>query len=125
MAQLQSSGVTGSIDVITTNNTRDYTVAHNNLGNISGIATINITDGSYISARAIGNIDWSFVVSADSSVAIGFALELSDGGYYTQTWPSSVYWQDGSVPELTPGGKDILTFITRDGGSSWVGAVSL
>ena len=46
---------------------------------------------------------------------------------YTQTWPASVRWQNGTAPTLTRGeaNVDVLVFMTDDGGTNWRGAVSI
>ena len=41
------------------------------------------------------------------------------------TWPSSFRWTDGTPPELTPEGTDVLTFLTVNGGATWYGVPSL
>ena len=50
---------------------------------------------------------------------------LTNGGAYTITYPDSVKWANDEVPELTASGKDVLTFITIDGGTTWYGAPSI
>ena len=55
---------------------------------------------------------------------ICFTLQLNGAGNYTITWPSNVHWADDTVPELSQA-KDLLTFISIDGGSSWVGTLSV
>jgi hypothetical protein len=52
-------------------------------------------------------------------------LELTDGGSETLTWPASVEWPGGTQPTLTVGGVDLLTFYTRDGGTTWRGALAM
>jgi hypothetical protein len=42
----------------------------------------------------------------------------------TITWPGSVKWA-GGAPTLTASGTDILTFRTRDGGTTWYGSTQL
>ena len=56
------------------------------------------------------------------------AVLKQDGtGSRTATWPSSVYWPDGSAPTLTTTattGVDIFAFMTVDGGTTWWGVIS-
>ena len=54
-----------------------------------------------------------------------FTLILTNGGNYAVTWPSSVKWSGGNIPNLTENGIDILTFLTADGGTTWYGSVSV
>lgn len=52
-----------------------------------------------------------------------FNLELTNGGSAVITWFSGVKWAGGAAPTLTAAGLDILQFYTRDGGTTWRGAV--
>lgn len=52
-----------------------------------------------------------------------FVLELTNGGSSTVTWWSGVDWGFGTPPVLTTSGKDLLGFITHDGGVNWTGMV--
>ena len=49
---------------------------------------------------------------------------MINGGNYTVTWPSSVKWTGNTAPDLTRNGKDVLTFVTMDGGTTWFGTTT-
>jgi hypothetical protein len=51
-----------------------------------------------------------------------FVLELTNGGVAAITWWAGVKWA-GGPPALTASGVDALGFYTRDGGTTWRGAV--
>lgn len=53
-----------------------------------------------------------------------FLLDLTNGGAYdiTGTWWSSIKWQGGLPPSLTVAGRDLLGFLTYDGGATWTGS---
>lgn len=56
-----------------------------------------------------------------------FVLEITANGTTRSiTWPSSVKWAGGTAPTLTStnGKKDVFTFTTRDGGTTWLAFVS-
>lgn len=58
--------------------------------------------------------------------ANNFTLQLTaDGTLRTWTWPASVVWLTGAAPTLssTNGKRDLLTFYTLDGGTTWLGQV--
>lgn len=61
-------------------------------------------------------------VPASPKVAV-FNLELTNGGSAVITWFSGVKWAGGTAPTLTAAGLDILQFYSRDGGTTWRGAV--
>lgn len=104
---------------------KDYALAHNVLGSVTGSVLIDLTLGNFVSATLIGNVTWTFTNPVASPNVSGFSLELVNGGAYTITWPSSVRWPGGTAPSLTVSGVDILTFVTDDGGTNWRGAVSM
>ncbi len=56
-----------------------------------------------------------------TGTAISFVLALTNGGSATVTWFSGVKWKNGSPPSLTVSGRDVLVFITHDGGTTWDG----
>jgi hypothetical protein len=52
----------------------------------------------------------------------GFTLILEMSYSSVITWPASVKWAYGGVlPDVTPTGTDIFTFMTIDGGAIWYG----
>lgn len=57
-------------------------------------------------------------VPASSTVAY-MILELTNAGSATITWFSGIKWSGGTAPTLTSAGKDILSFYSHDGGTTW------
>jgi hypothetical protein len=97
------------------------------LGGAMVAASVSASDidcetGNWFYKTATGNLTWTF--SNVPSGAFGFVLELTDGGLGTQSWPVTVDWPNGVAPTLSSSGRDILTFITRDGGIRWLGFLS-
>ena len=103
----------------------DYSLAHNALNNVSGSTTVNMELGNYVSATAVGAVTWTFANPPTGSRAGSIILELTNGGAYTQYWPASIRWPNGSAPTLTASGVDVLVFITDDAGSNWRGAITM
>jgi hypothetical protein len=103
----------------------DYSVWHNALGSRSGSVNINYEQGNYVSVTAVGAINWSFTNPPTGPRAGGIILELTNGGSFTQNWPSSVRWPSGIAPLLSSSGIDVLVFITDDAGLNWRGAISI
>jgi hypothetical protein len=104
---------------------QNYSLVVQALGGVSGSTTVNVTNGTYVTAIAAGITTWIFTFSAPSGNASGFVLELTNGGTYTMNWPLSVRWPGGVAPELTTIGVDVLVFITNDNGTTWRGALSM
>lgn len=93
----------------------------------SGAAeALDLSAASIFNVTLTDNCTFSFANSP--SDGFGFTLILvQDGtGSRTVTWPVSVEWAGGSPPALTgtAGSKDILTFMTDDGGTTWYGFVA-
>ena len=55
-----------------------------------------------------------------SGIALGFSIELTNTGGYSITWPSSIKWHGGTAPTATST-KEVYTFITTDGGTTYYG----
>lgn len=84
-------------------------------------SAINCSAGHVFTKTAAGALTWSF-----SNVPAGFyagILELTNGGTGTQTFPAGSKWASGGTPTLSASGKDILTYYTPDGGTTWHWAV--
>ena len=67
-----------------------------------------------------GNTAINFTNPPASGTAIGFTLEVVNTGGYTLTWPSSVKWHLATTPTATAT-KEVYTFITTDGGTTYYG----
>src|SRR3989338_7808165 len=94
-------------------------------GTNSGTAyTIDLTTGNVFHILLNANCTFTFPSSLTSGTAYSFILVLKqDGGTRTATWPSSVIWPGGTAPVLsaTGGIRDIFTFMTINGGTSYLG----
>ena len=92
----------------------------------SGTTTVSISKHNTLmyATVATGSTTWAFPSSLVSGEIYSITLELTNGGSQTQTWPAAVKWEGGTAPTLTAAGLDILTFYTRDGGTTWRGFLS-
>jgi len=94
-------------------------------GTNSGTAyTVDLTTGNVFHILLNANCTFTFPSTLTSGTAYSFILVLKqDGGTRTATWPSSVIWPGGTTPVLsaTGGIRDIFTFMTINGGTSWLG----
>jgi hypothetical protein len=99
----------------------DYAIKGSALGDTGTAATINFESANFFSATSTAATTWAFSNPVASGDFGGFVLELNNGGAYTQTWPAAVDWPAGTAPTLTASGKDLLVFVTRDGGTIYHG----
>ena len=65
-------------------------------------------------------ITFTFSNPASSGRVSSFTMELLGADGATLTWPASVDWANATEPTWTSG-VDIVSFITRDGGTTWLG----
>lgn len=82
--------------------------------------SLDLSTGNTFSFTPSGLTTVSFTNPPASGTAIGFTLEVINTGGYTLTWPSSVKWHGGTAPTATAT-KEVYTFITTDGGTTYYG----
>ena len=105
----------------------------NALGNIDGGKTIDVADGTFVTATLNQDAPTITFASPPSGKLYGFALQLTNGsgGPYSLTFTASgggtIKWPGGSIPvrTTTDAKTDIWSFFTSDGGSNWYGSISL
>lgn len=90
---------------------------------LSGTSTaINLSLGNVFTHTLSGNTTYS-ITNAVSGQAHSFTLMITQTATArTITFPASVKWQGGEIPDLSTASKTyILTFMTVDGGTNWLG----
>lgn len=86
-------------------------------------SAVDLSQGNWFTKTAAAALTWTVTNIPASATAASFILELTNGGAYTQTWPTGTKWAAGVAPALTAAGVDILAFYTHDGGTTWRGLV--
>lgn len=116
MAQLKAGSTIGGETALTEviNKYREKLVTLNN-------GTINLNEGNVFKHTLTGSATYSITNVSDN--AHSFTLIINMGSSVsTLTFPPSVKWQGGEIPDLTATNKTyILTFMTIDGGTNWLG----
>lgn len=84
--------------------------------------SINLNLGNVFVHTPSGNITYS-ISNAVNGQAHSFTLVINMGSTVrTLTFPSSVKWQGGEIPDMSTTNKTyVLTFLTVDGGTTWLG----
>ena len=118
-AALPKAGGTMTGEIVT--KTQVWT--HTALGSVSGATALDLDVANSFSATITGATTIS--LSNVPSNAVYVSLELTNGGSATITWPSGVLWPGGSEPSWTESGVDVATFFTRNGGTTWYGALAI
>ena len=93
------------------------------LTTLSGTSTaINLSLGNVFTHSLTGNTIYS-MTNAVSGQAHSFTLIINQTGTVrTITFPASVKWQGGEIPDLSTASKTyILTFASINGGTTWFG----
>lgn len=83
-------------------------------------SAVDCSTGNYFTKTASGALTWTFT-NVPASRSFIFALQLTNGGSGTQTWPAAVSWNGGTAPTLQTSGTDILIFVTSNSGTTWRG----
>lgn len=103
---------------------QDYAIEGSAIGNTGATRTFDLTTANFFSATLDQNSTWTFSNPSGSGDFCGFVVELTNGGAFTITYPAAVDWVGGTAPTLTASGKDLLLFVTRDAGTTWLGLVA-
>ena len=117
MAQLLKNSTVGGKQIMTTSEgiLKDYT---EKLVNTTGAIDLNL--GSVFFRDVTSNT--TFTITNSKVQAHSFTLILKMGAVRTLTFPASVKWQGGEIPDMTTSSKMyILTFLSIDGGTTWFG----
>lgn len=92
----------------------------------AGTLTIDLSAGTVFNVSNSANITTFTISNAVASKVNSFTLILTANGTgYTQAWGASVKWPSGTAPTITTTNtkKDILQFVTNDGGTTWYAGV--
>ena len=91
----------------------------------SGVSTeIDVTRSTAWRVTLDNDCTFSFTGTTSEEVwSITLFLIQDATGGRTVTWPASVLWNEGTPPTLstTASSIDVLTFMTYDGGATWMG----
>ena len=98
--------------------------------NASGTIDLDIDDAVIYSLNMTGNS--TITITKDSTLDIystnrsaTITLLIKNGGSYTIVWPNNLTWADNIAPTLSTSNKyDIITLITFDSGTTWLGLTS-
>jgi len=96
-------------------------------GSVTGAVAVDLNSQNVIVWTLTGNVTISFSnpPTASQALSITFVLTQDGTGGRTVTWPAAVRWPGGVGPTLSGAGKqDVITLITWDGGTSYLGFVA-
>ena len=119
---LQSTGTTVGVTTVTT--TLDVDGAYTSSVSAVAALDIDLSASNYFTKTIAGNSTFTFSNPPASGTVGSFTLELTYSSG-TITWPGSVYWNGTgqTAPTITAGKVQLFVFSTRDGGTTYRGAV--
>jgi hypothetical protein len=92
----------------------------------SGNLTLNMANGNIFGPVALNANITTLTISNPPANGTAGSLTLllkANGTALSVTWPASILWSGGTAPTLTSTANktDIFTFVTVDGGTSYIG----
>ena len=119
---VQSTGTTVGVTTITT--TLDVDGAYTSSVSAVAALDIDLSASNYFTKTIAGDSTFTFSNPPASGTVGSFTLEVN----YTSgniTWPGSVYWNGAgqTAPTITAGKVQLYMFVTRDGGTTYRGAL--
>ena len=119
---VQSTGTTVGVTTVTT--TLDVDGAYTSSVSAVGALDIDLSASNYFTKTIAGDSTFTFSNPPASGTVGSFTLEVN----YTSgniTWPGSVYWNGAgqTAPTITAGKVQLYMFVTRDGGTTYRGAL--
>jgi hypothetical protein len=106
----------------------DYTEPKTSPYFSSGTLTLNLNDAQVFEVSLNQNITTLTIsnIDATSNTVNAFTvIFMGDGTARTITWPAAVKWPNATAPTMTStnGKKDVLSFLSLDNGTTWLGFV--
>ena len=129
---VQSTGTTVGVTTVTTANITTATVsttldvdgAYTSSVSAVGALDIDLSASNYFTKTLAGDSTFTFSNPPASGTVGSFTLEVNyTGGDIL--WPGSVYWNGAgqTAPTITAGKVQLYMFVTRDGGTTYRGAL--
>ena len=119
---VQSTGTTVGVTTVTT--TLDVDGAYTSSVSAVAALDIDLSVSNYFTKTIAGDSTFTFSNPPASGTVGSFTLEVnySSGNI---TWPGSVYWNGAgqTAPTITAGKVQLYMFVTRDGGTTYRGAL--
>ena len=119
---VQSTGTTVGVTTITT--TLDVDGAYTSSVSAVAALDIDLSASNYFTKTIAGDSEFTFSNPPASGTVGSFTLEVN----YTTgniSWPNTVYWNGNgqTAPDITAGKVQLYMFVTRDGGTTYRGAL--
>jgi hypothetical protein len=94
-----------------------------NLGDVSGSVSVNLSAGDTITCKITGNTTISITGLISGSVNTAYFV-IENPGAGTITWPAATTFNRGAAPLMSATGKTLIILDTVDNGSTYMGVQS-
>lgn len=84
---------------------------------------IDLTLGGIYTITVSSAVTFSTINVPLAGTMAAFLIEIVNGGSAQIIWPTGSKWVNGTPPSLSSSGRDLLGFLTYDGGSTWLAFV--
>jgi hypothetical protein len=94
---------------------------------VSGTVGLDLSTVSFYRLTLTGDTTFEFTSASSDPAGNSFVVVEQDGtGGHSISWPAAVEWGGGSAPGLSTAANDkhMVSFVTPDGGSTWIGVPS-
>ena len=120
---VQSTGTTVGVTTVTT--TLDVDGSYTSSVSAVGALDIDLSASNYFTKTIAGDSTFTFSNPPASGTVGSFTLEVNyTSGNITQPWFSVLEWKRTDKPPTITGGKvQLYMFVTRDGGTTYRGAL--
>jgi hypothetical protein len=102
---------------------KDYSETVKVHGSLSGATDADLEDGNVHTFEVGGAFTLSLTNPPANTKAGSITFIITNGDSSTLTWDPDIDWVDGTAPVLTETGVDVVTCITTDAGTTWLGFV--
>lgn len=86
--------------------------------NFTGNVTLDLADATLFWGTVAGDTTLHLTNVLSGPAVQSWSMEFINGGVHDVTWFPDTAWPHGTEPTLTTSGVDILSFYTRDGGTT-------
>lgn len=90
----------------------------------SGAVVLDYAAGKHVRIGLAGPVSISFTGWPADRVVARMTLHVSSAGAFEITYPDEVVFPEGGPPSITPGGRDLVVFVTDDGGATVLGSAA-
>jgi hypothetical protein len=116
----------GTLSSSITRSTREYLVDTN----ASGATTVNLSQSNWFRYVLTSSSTFTFsnAPASGNVFTVQLVLVQGTGGGKTVSWGNTIYWAGGQTPPATTaaaGNTDIWTLTTYDGGSTFIGTLTV